>query len=224
MLLPLAGRANGCMTRHKRAGGYPEYENIKAMKILLFGGTFDPIHLAHIQLAEAARQQMRADAVWFLVSPQNPWKVNNTLSDDNARLEMVRIATEGHDALIACDYEFHLEKPSYTYQTLRHLRSDFPAHEFVLLVGGDNWMAFDHWAEYEEIISHHPIAVYPRPGCPVTTPLSIAALPHSMTIIDAPQMDISSTDIRKCIREAKDASGMIDCKVARYITEHNLYG
>ena len=114
------------------------------MRIGLFGGTFDPIHNGHVNLAEQFLRKMKLDEVWFLVTPQNPWKQNNLLSDDALRLEMVTLALEGHAKLVASDYEFHLEKPSYTYKTLRHLREDFPENEFVLLIGAvlENMMGF----------------------------------------------------------------------------------
>lgn len=204
------------------------------MKITLFGGTFDPIHLAHVQLAEAALRQLRADEVWFLISPQNPWKTDKLLSANHHRLRMAQIAVEGHDRLQASDYEFHLPKPSYTYQTLRHLRQDYPEHEFTLLIGGDNWAKFDQWAETGEILSHHRIAVYPRPGCAIDMP---SALSHHdiatdaspslhdarIAIINAPMMDISSTEIRHRIQNGHPTSDMLDVRVAEYITEHNLY-
>lgn len=193
------------------------------MKTILFGGTFDPIHLAHVQLAETARQQLGADEVWFLVSPQNPWKANIMLSADEDRLEMVRLATKENSRLVASDYEFGLDKPSYTYQTLRHLRKDYPDVRFTILIGGDNWMEFDHWAEYKEILTYHPVAVYPRPGCAIETPPSIAMLSHTLTIIDAPLMDISSTEVRNRVRNGIATDGMIDDDVARYIKEHRLY-
>ncbi len=191
--------------------------------VLLFGGTFDPIHRAHVALAEAAKRQLGADEVWFLVSPLNPWKADNHLSPDQDRLAMVRLATEGHDGLIASDYEFHLDKPSYTYQTLRHLRQDYPEKEFILLVGGDNWEKFDHWAEYREILLHHRIAVYPRPGCDISTPPTIAECGCQLSIIDAPQMQVSSTEIRRRVAEGIDAADLTAESVIEYIKEHNLY-
>lgn len=202
------------------------------MKITLFGGTFDPIHLAHVQLAEAALRQLNSDEVWFLISPQNPWKTDKLLSADHHRLRMAQIAVEGHARLKASDYEFCLPKPSYTYQTLRHLRLDYPEHEFTLLIGGDNWAKFDQWAETGEILTHHRIAVYPRPGCSIDTPSALSlngtATSSSLhdariAIINAPMMDISSTEIRHRIQDGRSTSGMLDARVAEYITEHNLY-
>lgn len=204
----------------------PLREGIKGWvcsSVLLFGGTFDPIHTAHVQLAIAARQQLGMDEVWFLVTPQNPWKQGRQLSADQHRLEMVRRAVDGIDGLVASDYEFHLEKPTYTYQTLRRLREDYPERQFSLLVGGDNWMAFDHWAEYREILAHHPIAVYPRPGCPIETPAALADAELHLSIIDAPQMDVSSTEIRRRIACSESVDGMMADGVLQYIKEKKLY-
>lgn len=193
------------------------------MKTVLFGGTFDPIHLAHVQLAEAALRQLDADDVWFLISPQNPWKADKRLTDDHHRLAMVRLALEGHRGMVASDYEFHLPKPSYTYQTLRHLRHDYPAHEFVLLIGGDNWAGFDKWAETDEILAHHRIAIYPRPGCPVVAPSGIAADAARITVINAPLMDVSSTEIRRRFATGEDVSSLLDNRVEDYIRQNNVY-
>lgn len=180
--------------------------NSEILKILLFGGTFDPIHRAHVQLAETMRKQSGADEVWFMITPQNPWKTEKQLTDDQHRLAMARLALEVYDHLVASDYEFRLDKPTYTYKTLRHLREEYPEHEFMLLVGGDNWDKFDQWAEHEEILQHHQVVVYPRAEGS-----------------DLPYLPISSTEIRQRISEGKDTSDMIDSKVADYIKEHNLY-
>lgn len=193
------------------------------MLVCIFGGTFDPIHRAHTALAEAALRQLGADEVWMLVSPQNPWKQDNSLSPDADRLEMVRLATEGKPGLMASDYEFNLDKPSYTYQTLRHLRTDYPDTEFILLVGGDNWEKFDHWAEYGEILAHHRIAVYPRPGNDVPPPPEHSGKTRGVDIITAPMMDISSTEIRSRISRGMDLSDMIEPAVEQYIKEKKLY-
>ena len=105
------------------------------MRIGLFGGTFDPPHIAHIALAENILQNGDIDEIWFLVTPQNPWKTSNQLTLDAHRLEMVKLCTEGLNGLIVSDYEYHLSKPTYSYQTLRSLRSNYPNHSFCLLVG-----------------------------------------------------------------------------------------
>ena len=189
------------------------------MTIGLFGGTFDPIHNAHIALAETIREQLQIDEVWFLVTPQNPWKTGSTLSPDADRLAMVRLAIDGHEGLVASDYEFHLEKPTYSYLTLRHLREDFPEHDFTLVVGGDNWQAFDHWAEYTEILRHHRVAVYPRSH---DEPVS-SRWGGDVVRIDAELMPISSTDIRRRVAAGEPVSTMVCPAVEEYIATHGLY-
>lgn len=189
------------------------------MKIGLFGGTFDPIHYAHVELALAMKQQLGLDEVWFMVTPQNPWKQNSRLSADEHRLQMVKLAIKGKDGLVVSDYEFHLEKPTYSYLTLRHLREDFPQHEFTLMIGGDNWAQFDHWANYEEILHHHAIAVYPRPDSEVDA----TQFGGNVTILHAPQMAVSSTSIRQKAANGESLSGLVCSDVEEYIIKNNLY-
>ena len=118
-------------------------------RIGLFGGSFNPIHLGHLALAKAICDSEMLDELWFMVSPQNPFKVNMTLLDDNKRLEMVKLAVEGNDKLVACDFEFEMPRPSYTYHTLNALRKVYPDCQFELIIGADNWFKFTHW--YKEI-------------------------------------------------------------------------
>lgn len=193
------------------------------MNIGLFGGTFNPVHNAHVRLATTLRDALGLDQVWFMVTPLNPWKQQSQMLPDHHRLEMVRLAVSGIEGLFASDYEFHLPQPSYTYQTLRHLRCDYPQHTFTLLIGGDNWAAFDHWAEYEEILRYHRVAVYPRPGSELCTPSAIQHLGYAPHIVNAPEMNISSTYIRQCIVKRMPVDDMIPPAVSAYITAHALY-
>lgn len=188
------------------------------MNIGLFGGTFDPIHKGHTALAEYIRKELKLDEVWFLVTPQNPWKKDKSLSPDSMRLEMARIALRPFPCLKASDYEFHLEKPSYTYQTLRSLRSDYPQHCFTLIIGADNWAGFDKWSHPEEILTHHPIAVFPREGYPL--PASSSPDVH---LINAPLINVSSTEIRNRTNHNQDISDLIDKDVEQYIINNGLY-
>ena len=144
-----------------------------------------------------------------MVSPQNPWKSGSQMTPDHHRLMMARLAVEEEDGIVASDYELNLPTPSYTYKTLRCLRHDFPSDTFVLLVGGDNWAAFDKWAEYREILAHHTIAVYPRPGSPVVTPHALRDMAGDHVILDAQQMDISSSMIRGNIARGNDVAGLL---------------
>ena len=131
----------------------------------IFGGSFNPIHTGHIALAKSLCEKAGLDEVWFMVSPMNPFKKAATdLLDDQLRLEMVKKALEGEPQLQACDYEFHLPKPSYTWHTLQAISQDFSDIRFTLLIGGDNWAAFDKWYHHDDILAHYPIVVYPRKG------------------------------------------------------------
>ena len=131
-------------------------------KVGIFGGSFNPIHLGHTALAAAICDRGLVDEVWFMVSPQNPFKVDEELLDEQRRLAMVRLAVAGDERLRASDFEFTLPRPSYTSVTLRALTDAYPDTEFSLIIGEDNWDAFDRWHEADYILKHHPIIVYPR--------------------------------------------------------------
>lgn len=176
-------------------------------KVGIFGGSFNPIHTGHIALAKSLCQQAGLDEVWLMVSPMNPFKKEATdLLTDKLRLEMAEQAVADEPKLKACDYEFHMPKPSYTWHTLQALSQDFPHVSFTLLIGGDNWASFDKWFHHEDILSHHPIVVYPRKGC------DIGKVPSGVTIVETPLLNISSTEIRQRIKEGKSIHGMVpDC-------------
>ena len=133
----------------------------------IFGGSFNPIHNGHIILARQLKKQAALDEVWLMVSPQNPLKQHADLLADEARMEMARKAVEGEEGIMACDYEMHLPRPSYTWNTLQALSREYPDREFVLMIGGDNWKLFDRWYHAEDIRQHFEIVVYTRtPGDP----------------------------------------------------------
>lgn len=176
-------------------------------KVGIFGGSFNPIHTGHIALAKSLCQQAGLDEVWLMVSPMNPFKKEATdLLTDKLRLEMAEQAIADEPKLKACDYEFHMPKPSYTWHTLQALSQDFPHVSFTLLIGGDNWASFDKWFHHKDILSHYPIVVYPRKGC------DIGKVPSGVTIVETPLLNISSTEIRQRIKEGKSIHGMVpDC-------------
>lgn len=173
-------------------------------KVGIFGGSFNPIHTGHIALAKSLCQQAGLDEVWLMVSPMNPFKKEATdLLTDKLRLEMAEQAIADEPKLKACDYEFHMPKPSYTWHTLQALSQDFPHVSFTLLIGGDNWASFDKWFHHEDILNHYPIVVYPRKGC------DIGKVPSGVTIVETPLLNISSTEIRQRIKEGKSIHGMV---------------
>ena len=190
------------------------------MRIGLFGGSFNPIHNAHIALASTICEQARLDEVWFMVSPQNPLKQAQDLLDENERYEMVKLALESQAKVLkASNYEFHLERPSYTWKTLRALKQDFPQHEFSLIIGGDNWVRFPRWAHSEEILANHHIYIYPREDSEINE----ALLPQNVHLVHTPKINITSTMLREMVRNGKDISAFVPEKVAKAIADNNYY-
>lgn len=171
------------------------------MHIAIFGGSFNPIHRGHTELANWMLQQDLVDQLWLLVSPLNPLKQScSELLPDEERLRLARLAVNeaSHsNQMLVSDFEMTLPRPSYTVHTLRCLRQTYPKFRFSLLIGADNWLAFPRWASPEEIMAHHDIFVYPRPGCDVA--LAEQVPPHVHYLADAPLCNISSTQLRNAI-------------------------
>lgn len=184
------------------------------MKVGLYGGSFNPIHNGHIALAEAFLRQAELDEVWFMVSPQNPLKANTSLLDDKIRFKMVQKVLKHKRNLIACDYEFHLPKPSYTWDTLQRLSNDFPQHQFTLLIGSDNWTAFDRWYHHEDILQNYKIVIYPRLG----DEIGKNELPDSVSLLNAEFINISSTEIRERIANGKSIDHLVPAEIAVEVT------
>ncbi len=190
----------------------------KGKKVGIYGGSFNPIHRGHIALARQMLRKAHLDEVWFLVSPLNPFKQASTdLLDDQTRLQLTRQALADEPRLVASDYEFHLPRPSYSWDTLQALSRDYPEHEFVLVIGADNWLAFDRWYHAEDILDSYPIVIYPREGCPIDA----ATLPPTVQLIKTRLYNVSSTDIRRRIREGRPVRRLLppaihDAAVAAY--------
>jgi nicotinate-nucleotide adenylyltransferase len=189
------------------------------MKIGLFFGSFNPIHIGHLALANYFIEYTDLDKIWFVVSPQNPFKKKNTLLDEKQRLYMVKLAIENNNRISASDIEFKLSQPSYTINTLAHLKEKYPKHEFALIMGADNLDTFHKWKNYEAILNQHEIYVYPRPN---SNGGDLAKHPK-VKMTQAPLIEISSTAIRNAIKEKKDVRYFVPAAVWEYITEMHFY-
>ena len=185
----------------------------------IFGGTFNPIHLGHLALANYLCEENWVDELWFLITPQNPFKQEQTLLDNHLRMEMVEAAIAGYPRFKASDFEFTLPRPSYTVTTLQKLSETYPDREFVLIIGADNWAAFDKWKSPEEILRNHRILVYPRPGYEINP----HELPAQVKAVNTPLLEISSTFIRESIASGKDIRYFLHPEVYRFIKQHQLY-
>ncbi|MFA4046107.1 nicotinate-nucleotide adenylyltransferase [Prevotella sp. PCHR] len=185
----------------------------------IYGGSFNPIHNGHISLARRFLDAAGLDEVWFMVSPQNPLKRHNSLLDDDTRLRMVCAALEDMPGLTACDYEFRLSRPSYTWNTLQAMGSEYACREFVLLIGGDNWQHFDRWYRHDDILRNYRIVIYPRPGSSIDT----SSLPENVSVLDTELIDISSTQVRDMIERGEDISHLVPPQTAEMIYREGLY-
>jgi nicotinate-nucleotide adenylyltransferase len=185
----------------------------------IFGGTFNPIHLGHLALANYLCEENWVDELWFLITPQNPFKQEQTLLDNHLRMKMVEAAIADYPRFKASDFEFTLPRPSYTVTTLQKLSEIYPDREFVLIIGADNWAAFDKWKSPEEILRNHRILVYPRPGYEINP----HELPAQVKAVNTPLLEISSTFIRESIASGKDIRYFLHPEVYRFIKQHQLY-
>jgi nicotinate-nucleotide adenylyltransferase len=191
----------------------------KTKKIGLFFGSFNPIHIGHMCLANYFCEYTDLKEIWFVVSPQNPLKPKTTLLADHHRLELVHLALDDHPKFKICDIEFKLPKPSYTIHTLVYLNEKYPDKQFVLLMGADNLSSFSKWKNYEMILKDYKLYVYPRHDAP------ISEWHHhpSFSLVDAPKMEISSTFIRKALKEKKEIPFFIPEKAYSYIKDMHFY-
>lgn len=187
------------------------------MKVGLFFGSFNPIHIGHLIIANTMAEQL--DRIWFVVSPQNPFKKNKSLLHEFDRLTMVEKAIQNHHKFEVTDVEFTMPKPSYTIDTLVYLVEKHPQHDFVLLIGSDNLERFTHWKNYKKILDDFGLLVYPRPGA-VTSDL----IDHpKVNLVEAPLLDISATYIRKCVKEGRSLKYLLPEAVASYIDQQQYY-
>ncbi|MFV8374918.1 nicotinate (nicotinamide) nucleotide adenylyltransferase [Flavobacterium sp. LB1P62] len=191
------------------------------MKIGLYFGTFNPIHVGHLIIANHMAEHADLDQVWMVVTPHNPLKKKSTLLDDYHRLQMVHLATEDFPKIKPSDIEFKLSQPNYTVNTLVHLQEKFPSYEFSLIMGEDNLKSLHKWKNYEAILAHHEIYVYPR----ISTEADNLELKNHAKIhlINAPVVEISSTFIRDNIKKGKNVQPLLPPKVWEYIDHNNFY-
>ena len=189
-------------------------------QIGIFSGSFNPIHMGHVMLANYITEFSYVDEVWFVVTPHNPLKQVEGLADEKSRLEMCCIAVEGMDKLRASDIEFSMPKPSYTIDTLDRLKEEHPELDFTLIIGADNWSNFQLWRQYERIIEENKILIYPRLGEEVLIDKKYS---HNVRPCNAPILQISSTFIRSSIKGGKCISSFLPSGVYEYIVTHKLY-
>ncbi|MGY5846111.1 nicotinate (nicotinamide) nucleotide adenylyltransferase [Salegentibacter sp. HM20] len=190
-------------------------------KVGLFFGTFNPVHIGHLIIANHMAEFSDLDEVWLVVTPHNPFKKKGSLLENHHRLEMVFKACEGYENLKPSDIEFKLPQPNYTATTLAHLQEKYPTNEFCPIMGEDNLKSFHKWKNYEIILENHQIYVYPR--------IASGEIPDSfkdhpkINLVEAPIMEISSTFIRNAVREGKNIKPMLPDEVWGYIQLMNFY-
>ena len=191
------------------------------MKIGLYFGTFNPIHIGHLIIANHMAEYSDLEKIWMIVTPHNPLKNKKTLLDDHERLQLVNLATEDYPKIKPSDIEFKLPQPNYTVNTLAHLQDKFPQHEFSLIMGEDNLKSLHKWKNYEVILKNYPIYVYPR----ISSELENSNFRNNPNIhfIDAPIVEISSTFIRENIKNKKNVQPLLPSKVWEYIDHNNIY-
>lgn len=189
------------------------------MKTGLFFGSFNPIHTGHLVIAGYMAGFTDLKEVWMVVSPHNPLKNKSGLSNMYDRLEMAKLATENAEKIKVSDIEFSLPQPSYTIDTLAYLQEKYPGKEFTLIMGADNLSSFKKWKNYDVILQRYELYVYPRPGADISEWLGHPAV----RITDTPQMDISSTFIRKGIASGKNLQYFVPDNVLSFIDSKNMY-
>jgi nicotinate-nucleotide adenylyltransferase len=188
------------------------------MKIGLYFGSFNPIHTGHLIIANHVLNETDLQRVWFVVSPQNPFKPSATLLNEYDRLHLVRLAVEPDDRLRASEIEFSLPKPSYTSHTLAYLTEKNPTHHFSIIMGSDSYQNLPKWKNADTIINHYPLLVYQRPGFQVE-----GALLGKTIVLQAPLLEISATYIRESIQHGKSIRYLVPTAVEEEIARSNFY-
>jgi nicotinate-nucleotide adenylyltransferase len=189
------------------------------MKIGLFFGSFNPVHVGHMIIANHIVQNSDLESVWMVVSPQNPFKLKSSLANDHDRLHLVQLAIGDNPKIRASNIEFSLPVPSYTIDTLTYLNEKYPEKEFCLIMGGDNLESIEKWKNYQLLLDNHDIYVYKRPGFSFEKKESY----KRVQIIDAPLLDISATFIRNAIKEGKSVQYLLPDSVYHYLKDSSMY-
>jgi len=191
------------------------------MKIGIFGGSFDPIHIGHAIIAHHIISSGAVDRLWFMVSPVNPLKVDKVRQVNDAdRLRMVEMVSRPMEGVETSAFEFSMPKPSYTIDTLNALQAKFPDDEFYLVIGGDNWEVFGKWRNSQEILAKYHLLVYPRLGYEVVIPDNLKERVH---LVDAPIIELSSTQVRERLANGQSVRYYVPDMVLDYIERHDLY-
>ena len=189
------------------------------MKTGLFFGSFNPIHIGHLIIANVMAEQTDLEKVCFVVSPQNPFKKNKNLAHEFDRLDMVRAAIDDNPRFEVSDIEFRMPKPSYTADTLAYLREKFPTRAFVLILGEDNLEGFMKWKNPQSILENHELYAYPRPY----SAHSVLHEHAKVKMVQAPLLDISATYIRQCVKEGKSIRYLVHPETERIILSRKIY-
>lgn len=189
------------------------------MKIGIFGGSFDPVHIGHAVMATYLSQKGLIDRLWLMVSPLNPLKEGRKITDTSHRLAMTSLVADEVDNVECSDFELSLPLPSYTYRTLCALRDSYPGDEFVPVIGSDNWELFDKWRDHDRIIREFGVIIYPRPGYPKPS-----ELPENVEWVEnPPEVMMSSTFVRDEIKKGNNIRHYVTDSVLKYIKDNRLY-
>ncbi|OSY88674.1 nicotinate-nucleotide adenylyltransferase [Tenacibaculum holothuriorum] len=187
----------------------------------LYFGTFNPIHVGHLIIANHMVEHSDLDEIWMVVTPHNPFKKKSTLLDNHHRLEMVYLATKDYDKISPSDIEFKLPQPNYTVNTLAYISEKYPKHNFSIIMGEDNLKSFHKWKNYEVILEDYQVYVYPRISEGI---VETQFNNHpKITKVDAPIVQISSTMIRNGVKENKNIQPLVNKEVWQYVDEMNFY-
>lgn len=188
------------------------------MKVGLYFGSFNPVHNGHLIIANHVLNETDINKVWFILSPQNPFKISSSLLNSYDRLHLLNKAVENDNRMKALDIEFHLPKPSYTATTLSYLKEKYPKHEFVIIMGSDSFQNLGNWKNSEFIIANYPLIIYQRPGFEILNNLNA-----QIEIMDAPLLEISATYIRELVKNKKSIKYLVPENIEQEVQSNRFY-